>query len=193
MTIKLGILGSTRGTVMQGLIDAITQEQLSAKIEIVLSDKADAFILKRAELHNIDNEFVDPTHMQRINYDNLLHAKLKLKQIDLVLLIGYMRILSSAFTEKWQGRIINVHPSLLPAFAGKRDTNIHDEVLKAKLTETGCTIHEVTAAVDQGPILLQKRCPVNPDDSIDSLKTRVQNLEKEALTEVVKLFTEKTP
>ena len=98
-----------------------------------------------------------------------------------------MRILSAGFCREWQDKILNVHPSLLPKYAGGIDTNIHEEVLKNKDTETGCTIHLVIEDVDAGPILIQKKCTVDPGDTIDSLKTKVQTLEGEAFIEAIKL------
>ena len=102
-----------------------------------------------------------------------------------MVLVGYMRILSVEFVSCWQNKIINVHPSLLPAFAGKMDKSVHQAVLESGLKETGCTIHYVTEHVDAGPILLQKTCPVLAADNADLLKSRVQQLEGEALIEVI--------
>jgi len=101
-------------------------------------------------------------------------------------MIGYMRIVSAAFVEAWRGRLLNVHPSLLPAFGGMMDTRVHEAVLAAGVAETGCTIHQVTEDVDAGPIVLQKRCPVLPGDTADTLKARVQALEQAAFIEVLK-------
>ena len=92
-----------------------------------------------------------------------------------VLLIGFMRILSSTFCQEWEERILNVHPSLLPKYAGGMDMNVHEEVIKNKEVETGCTIHYVTETVDNGPILIQKKCSVGANDTPDSLKKKVQS------------------
>lgn len=99
-----------------------------------------------------------------------------------------MRILSSKFCKEWNGRILNVHPSLLPKYAGGMDTNVHEEVIKNGDLETGCTIHFVTEAVDSGPILIQKKCSVDKNETPDSLKTKVQALEGDAFIEAIKLF-----
>ena len=113
---------------------------------------------------------------------------LKEHNVDLILLIGFMRILSSTFCSNWAGKILNVHPSLLPKYAGGMDTNVHEEVLKNNDKETGCTIHLVTDEVDGGPIIIQKRCEVDSNDTIDSLKSKVQTLEGEAFLEAIPLF-----
>ena len=116
---------------------------------------------------------------------------LKKHSVDLVLLIGFMRILSKSFCLEWKRKILNVHPSLLPKYAGGIDTNVHEEVLKNKDKETGCTIHFVTNELDQGPIFIQKRCTVDPDESVLSLKRKVQVLEGEAFLEAIPLFENK--
>ena len=110
---------------------------------------------------------------------------LESKKIDLILLIGFMRILSPGFVDRWGGKIINVHPSLLPKYAGGMNNDVHESVLAAGDKETGCTIHLVTKEVDGGPILLQKSCPVFEKDSVESLKERVQELEGKAFIEVI--------
>jgi len=107
------------------------------------------------------------------------------KEVDLILLIGFMRILSSGFVERWHGKIINVHPSLLPKYAGGMNSDVHESVLAAGDKESGCTIHLVTKDVDCGPILLQKSCPVYENDSVESLRERVQKLEGESFIEVI--------
>ena len=113
---------------------------------------------------------------------------LKEHGVDLVLLIGFMRILSPEFCQKWHGQILNVHPSLLPKYAGGVDTNVHKEVLMNGDTKTGCTIHFVTEEVDEGPVLIQKICSVDSNDTVASLKTKVQNLEGVAFIEAIKLI-----
>jgi phosphoribosylglycinamide formyltransferase-1 len=184
-TIRLGILGSTRGTDMLAVIAAIQQQRLHATIEIVISNKPEAMILTRARAAELVAEFVDPTHLTRDAYDLKLSETLQDKGVELVVLIGYMRILSPAFVSAWQHKIINVHPSLLPDFAGGMGGAVHQAVLDAGKTETGCTVHYVTEEVDAGPIVLQKRCAVLPDDSIESLTVKVQALEGIALVEAI--------
>ncbi|MHB1946661.1 MAG: phosphoribosylglycinamide formyltransferase [Gammaproteobacteria bacterium] len=182
---NLGILGSTQGTDMLAVIAAIQQKKLAAKIQVVISNKSDAKILERAQEYGIQTAFVDPIHLQRETYDKKISALLRANQVEYVVLIGYMRILSDTFINEWRNHIINVHPSLLPDFAGGIDANVHQAVLASGVKKTGCTVHYVTEEVDAGPILIQKECPVLATDTIESLKTRVQQLEGEALVEAI--------
>jgi phosphoribosylglycinamide formyltransferase-1 len=108
-----------------------------------------------------------------------------------VLLVGFMRILSAEFCRKWQDRILNVHPSLLPKYAGGMDTNVHEEVLQNGDMQTGCTIHFVTEDVDAGPILIQKKCAVAAEDTVESLKIKVQQLEGMAFIEAIEMIANK--
>ena len=186
--IRLAVLGSTRGTNLTAINDAITRRKLDAEIEIVLSNKPDALILERAREYRLRAQFMDSAGLSREEYDKRVSAALRSYDVQLLVLIGYMRILSADFVREWQGKIINVHPSLLPAFAGKMDLDVHQAVLAAGVTETGCTVHYVTEEVDAGPILLQKKCAVQPGDSAESLKARVQQLEGAALTEAIGLL-----
>jgi phosphoribosylglycinamide formyltransferase-1 len=187
--LHLAILGSTRGTDMQAIINAIQKKQLNAVINIVISNKPDAYILERAKQNNLPAIFMDPKDASREEYDEKIMKILRENAIDLVVLIGYMRILSKTFVTQWQKKIMNVHPSLLPAFAGGMDGNVHQAVLDSGVKETGCTVHLVTEAVDAGPILIQKKCPVFEDDTVDTLKNRVQNLEGDALVEAISLLS----
>ena len=184
-TVKLGVLGSTKGTDLQAIIDKIAKGRLDASVEIVISNRSKAYILERARNHGIPNTFISHKGRSRENFDREMTAALKKRHVDLILLIGFMRILSAEFCREWVGKVLNVHPSLLPKYAGGMDTNVHEEVLANHDTETGCTIHMVTAEVDSGPIIIQKRCSVDPDDTPDSLKSKVQKLEGEAFIEVI--------
>ncbi len=193
MSLKVGVLGSTRGTALQGILDAMAQGTpqgtprgvLDVEIVIVLSDKQNAPILERAARHGVPALFLSPQGLSREAYDAQATEILKGAGAELVLMIGYMRIVSAEFVEAWKGRLLNVHPSLLPAFGGLMNRAVHEAVLAAGVAETGCTIHQVTEEVDGGPIVLQKRCAVLPEDTPDSLKDRVQALEQAAFVEVL--------
>tara|TARA_B100000586_G_scaffold146682_1_gene106478 strand:- start:135 stop:713 length:579 start_codon:yes stop_codon:yes gene_type:complete len=185
--IRLGVLGSTNGTDLQAILDAVSAGELDAVVAVVISNRTGAYILERAEINNVSAFFISHKGKKREEFDGEITAVLKEHSVDLVLLIGFMRILSPEFCRVWQDRILNVHPSLLPKYAGGMDINVHEEVLKNKDTETGCTIHFVNEVVDAGPILIQKKCDVDPDDTVDSLKTKVQTLEGEAFIEAIKL------
>tara|TARA_B100000902_G_scaffold375684_1_gene405928 strand:- start:2022 stop:2597 length:576 start_codon:yes stop_codon:yes gene_type:complete len=186
--IKLGVLGSTRGTDLEAIIQAIKNNRIEAEISIVISNIKDAFILQRAEKYGINNLFISHKNKAREAFDKEVSTVLKKKNIELILLIGFMRILSSRFCIEWKDRILNVHPSLLPKYSGGMDTNVHDQVLSNGDTETGCTIHFVNENVDEGPILVQKKCQVLRNDNTQSLKQKVQSLEGEAYIEAIKLI-----
>jgi len=186
MKLRVGVLGSTRGTALKGVLDAIAAGTLNVDLRIVISDKPTAPILDRAKLYKVPALFLDPTGLSREQFDERVSAELRKARVELILLIGYMRILSAHFVAEWSGRLLNVHPSLLPAFAGLMNRKVHEAVLSAGVPETGCTIHQVTEVVDGGPIVLQKRCPVLPGDTVDSLKDRVQALEQTAFIDVLR-------
>ncbi len=186
--LKIGVLASTRGTDLQAIIDAINSGKLNAEIACVISNKQDAYALERARNHGIETIFIDSKGKSREDYDKEIAKELEKRKVELVCLIGYMRIVSDFLVNKYRNKIMNVHPSLLPAFAGGMDLNVHKEVLKAGVKETGCTIHFVDESVDAGPIILQKKVPVLPNDNPDTLKERVQAAEKVAYVEAIKLF-----
>ena len=189
--LKLAVLGSTRGTDLDAIVSAIDEGILNATIKLVISNKENAYILKRAEKNNIKSMFLSDYSVTREEYGNLLNKIFIDDNVDIVLLIGFMRILSKSFCKKWDNKILNVHPSLLPKYAGGINNNVHRDVLKNKDSETGCTIHYVTANVDSGPILIQKKCEVQPGDTIESLKDRVQHLEGQAFIEALHLIENK--
>lgn len=183
---RLGILGSTRGTNLNAIITGIQQQVLPMTVEVVISNKSSALILERASHVGLRTQFLDPIGLTREEYDLKLSELLKYYAIDVVVLIGYMRILSEGFITIWKNKVINVHPSLLPAYQGMMDLDIHRAVIAAHESETGCTVHYVTEKVDGGPIILQKKCRVYAEDTAEELKYRVQQLEGQALVEVLK-------
>ena len=189
--LKLAVLGSTRGTDLDAIVSAIDEGILNATIKLVISNKENAYILKRAEKNDIKSMFLSDNSVTREEYGNLLNKIFIDNNVDIVLLIGFMRILSKSFCKKWDNKILNVHPSLLPKYAGGINNNVHRDVLKNKDSETGCTIHYVPANVDSGPILIQKKCEVQPGDTIESLKDRVQHLEGQAFIEALHLIENK--
>ena len=187
--IKLGVIGSTNGTDLQAILDAVGSGELNAEVSAVLSNQKNAYILERAENYNVPAVFVSHKGKTREEFDAEMTGVLKEYGVGLVLLVGFMRILSAGFCREWQNKLLNVHPSLLPKYAGGMDTNIHKEVIKNGDTQTGCTIHFVTDEVDGGPILVQKKCNVESDDTAETLKIKVQQLEGEAFIEVINLIS----
>ena len=186
--INIGVLGSTKGTDLQAILDAIHSKNLNATVSTVISNRKNAYILDRAKDHGVPFYFISHKGKDRKDFDAEMTGVLKKHEVDLVLLIGFMRILSSSFCREWRDRILNVHPSLLPKYAGGMDTNVHEEVLKNKDKETGCTIHFVTDELDSGPILIQKKCAVEEGDTVETLKSKVQILEGEAFLEAIPLM-----
>ena len=182
---KLDVLGSTNGTDLVPVVGAERSGSLSASVDVIISNNESSGILKKARHYGIENYFICHKNKKRGVFDFEMSQILENKKIDLILLIGFMRILSPGFVDRWGGKIINVHPSLLPKYAGGMNNDVHESVLAAGDKETGCTIHLVTKEVDGGPILLQKSCPVFENDSVESLKERVQELEGKAFIEVI--------
>ena len=190
--IKLGVLGSTNGTDLQAILDSINNKTINASVNIVVSNREHAYILERARTHGVDASFVSHKNKTREEFDREVTRLLEEHNVNLILLIGFMRILSKGFCHRWQDKILNVHPSLLPKYSGGMDTNVHKEVLLNGDSKTGCTIHFVTEDVDGGPILIQKSCPVENGDTVDTLKTKVQALEGQAFVEAINLVTDKS-
>ena len=182
---RLAVIGSTNGTDLVPIVNAINSGSLLASVEVIISNNELSGILKKASAYGIENHFVCHKNKKRGVFDMEMSQILENKKIDLILLIGFMRILSPEFVGRWGGKIINVHPSLLPKYAGGMNSSVHESVLAAGDKETGCTIHLVTKEVDGGPILIQKSCPVLHNDTVETLKERVQKLEGEAFIEVI--------
>ena len=185
--IRLGVLGSTKGTDLKAILSAINNKKLAAEVSVVISNRENAYILTRAKNHNVPSFFLSHKNKSREDFDRGVTTILKQYNVKLVLLIGFMRILSAEFCQAWRDRVLNVHPSLLPKYAGGMDINVHEEVLKNGDHETGCTIHFVTETLDGGPVLVQKRCTVETDDTIVTLKSKVQDLEGRAFIEAIQL------
>ncbi len=189
--IRLGVLGSTNGTDLQSILDSIGNGQLQAEVSVVISNRKNAYILERAKKYEVPFFFISHKNITRETFDHSITQVLKEHNIDLILLIGFMRILSRKFCQDWKGKILNVHPSLLPKYAGGMDTRVHEKVLKNNDQETGCTIHFVTDEVDGGPVFIQKKCIVDPNDTVETLKIKVQALEGAAFLEAIPLFQTK--
>ena len=187
MTIKLGVLASTRGTDLQAIIDEIEAGHLDAEVSCVISNK-DCGALEKARNHGIDTIFIDTKDKEREAFDREVAEELDKRGVELILLIGYMRFLSPWFVHKYENKVMNVHPSLLPAFAGGMDLNVHKAVLEQGAKVTGCTVHFIDEGADTGPIIIQKQIPVEENDTEETLKEKVQALEKEAFIEAINLF-----
>jgi len=187
--INLGVLASGRGSNLQAIMDAIDGQYIkNARVAIVISDKEDAIALERAKKRNIQTLFMDPKKFaDRLMYDQEMAKKLEAHRVDLVLLAGYMRILSPEFVRHFRGRLMNIHPALLPSFPGLHPQR---KALEWGVKVTGCTVHFVTEDVDAGPIILQYPVPVKKGDTEESLALRILEKEHKIFPKAVKLFAE---
>ena len=149
--IRIGVLASGSGTDLQSIIDASEKNLIDAKVIIVISDNKDAYCLQRAKKHSIGGCFVDPNGKTREQHEKEIEDLLKNSNIDLVVGAGYMRLLSPSFVKNWYGRLVNIHPALLPSFKG---TNGQLDALNYGVKISGCTTHFVDNDVDHGPIIL---------------------------------------
>lgn len=184
-TFKIAVLASTRGTDLQAIIDEMKAGKMPGiKLSAVISNKKNCFAIKRAKDQGYKTFFINPKNKTQEEFDKKMSEILEKEKVDLIILVGFMRILSSWFIKKYKERIINVHPALLPKYGGEGfyGGNVHEAVLKAGEKETGCTIHYVTEDVDQGPIIIQKKVKVDENDTPDTLKEKVQELEKKMVS-----------
>ncbi len=188
---KLVVLVSGRGTNLQAIIDAIKERKLNVKIVAVISNKKKAYALKRAEENGIEAIYLPVKKGEtREEYDKRLAKVIDEKNPNLIVLAGFMRILSPWFVGRYRNKIINIHPALLPSFAGLCGEHVHKAVLDYGCKISGCTVHFVDEEVDHGPIIVQKCVEVKDDDTPESLAARVLEKEHEALVEAIKLISE---
>ena len=185
---KLAVLVSGRGSNLQAIIDSIEREELNAHISIVISSTRDAIALKRAEKHGIKTIFIDPTaYLNSKEYDKVLIEKLKEFSIDLICLAGYMRILGEEVVQTFKEKIINIHPSLLPAFPG---LNAQKQAIVHGVKFSGCTVHFVDSGIDSGPIILQTAVPVYDNDDEKSLSKRILEQEHYLYPKAINMIKE---
>jgi len=185
---KLAVLVSGRGSNLQAIMDSIDREELDAHLSIVISNTKDAMALKRAEKHEIKTIFIDPSNYSSSKeYDKALVLKLKEFSIDLICLAGYMRILGEEIIQTFEKKIINIHPSLLPAFPG---LNAQKQAINHGVKFSGCTVHFVDSGVDSGPIILQTVVPVYDNDDEKSLSKRILEQEHYLYPKAIKMIQE---
>ena len=181
---RLAILISGRGSNMLSLARAVAEGRIpNTEIAVVLSDHADAAGLKRARELNLRTEVVERNGDKREAHDRRVVEILKRYQVDLVCLAGYMRLLSPCFIEAFRGRILNIHPSLLPSFPG---LDAQRQALEHGVKFTGCTVHFVDETLDGGPIIAQRVVPVLEGDTVESLSDRILEQEHELYPEAVR-------
>ena len=183
--LRVGVLASGGGTDLQSIIDASEKGMINAEVAVVICDKEDAFCLKRAEKHNIKGFFVNPKGKSASDHEKNINKILEESKIDLIVGAGYMMILSSSFVKKWYGKLINIHPSLLPSFKG---TNGQGDALDYGVKIAGCTTHFMDEHMDHGPIILQAAVKVLPGDDRDKIAARILEVEHQILPRNVDLF-----
>ena len=186
--VPIGVLISGTGTNLQAIIDAIESGKLDAKIEVVLSNKADAYGLVRARNHHIPTEVLNHKNFSsRETYDEAVVALLRERRVELVVLAGFMRLLSAVFVKAYSNRIMNIHPALLPAFPG---LNVQQKALEHGARFSGCTVHFVNEECDEGPIIIQAVVPVLPDDTRETLAVRILEQEHHIYPRASQRFVE---
>jgi phosphoribosylglycinamide formyltransferase-1 len=186
--LKLGVLISGRGSNLKALIDAAADPAYPAEIALVVSNRADAAGLAYADAAGIPTRVILHKHFaDRETFDAALDAALIAARVELVCLAGFMRLLSTGFVERWQDRLINIHPSLLPAFKG---LDPQAQALAAGVKFSGCTVHFVRPEMDSGPIIVQAAVPVLDDDTEDSLAARILTAEHRAYSLAVRMIAE---
>jgi phosphoribosylglycinamide formyltransferase 1 len=184
--LQVGVLASGRGSNLQAILDACARPDFPARVVVVISDRERAAALDRARGAGIEALFVNPKDFgDREAYDASVTGILQERGVGLVCLAGFMRILSPVFARAWRGRALNIHPSLLPAFAGLHPQR---QALDHGARVSGATVHFVDEGVDTGPIVLQSAVPVQPDDTEDTLAARILTEEHRLYPEAVRLF-----
>lgn len=187
--LSIGVLISGSGTNLQSIIDAIEAKKLDAKIAFVLSNKADAYGLVRARNHGIPTEVLDhKTYPSREAYDQAVVDLLRQRGVELVVLAGFMRLLSPIFIKAYSNRIMNIHPALLPAFPG---LHVQKKAVEHGVRFSGCTVHFVNEECDEGPIIIQAVVPVFPDDSEETLAARILKQEHRIYPRAIQLYAAK--
>ena len=190
--LRVAVLASGRGSNLQAIIDGIEANLVQATIVAVISNKKDAVALERARKHGLKDLFVDPKPFagqpdSREAYDRALLAILQQHDVELVLLAGYMKIVTAVLVNAYANRMMNIHPSLLPSFPG---LDVQKKAIEWGCKLAGCTVHFVTEGVDEGPIILQAAVPILDDDSPETLAARILVQEHKLYPRAVQLFAE---
>ncbi len=184
----IGVLISGSGSNLQAIIDAIEEKRLDAFIQVVISNREDAFGLVRAKKNNIPTEVLDHKKFSsREDFDQALVKILQAREVELVILAGFMRLLSPIFVKAFSNRIMNIHPSLLPAFPG---LHVQRKAIEHGVRFSGCTVHFVNEECDEGPIIIQAAVPVFPGETEESLSARILKEEHRIYPRAIQLYSE---
>ena len=188
MMINIGVLVSGSGTNLLAIIEAVNTGKIDGLIRIVISDKYDAFALRRARFYNIKTNSINPEGFDsREGYDKEIVSILKEKEIELVVLAGYMKILSPYFINAYKNKIMNIHPALLPSFPG---LHVQKKAIDYGVKVSGCTVHFVDEGLDSGPIIMQKAVKVKENDTEETLAKRILREEHKIYPRAIQLFAE---
>jgi phosphoribosylglycinamide formyltransferase-1 len=186
---KIGILISGRGSNMVALVDAVKSGEIpDSEVAVVISDQPEAAGVAKARERGVETVIIERRGRPREEHDADIIAELKKRDVELVCLAGYMRLLSPSFVAAFPDQIINIHPSLLPKFPG---LNIHERVLEAGETVSGCTVHFVNEDLDAGLVILQREVPVLPGDTPETLAARILSEEHEVYVAAVRLISQR--
>jgi phosphoribosylglycinamide formyltransferase-1 len=185
--LNVGVIASGRWTNFQSLVDAVERGDLKVELAFLVCNNQDAPVIERARRHGVPRKYIDHRGKTREDFEAEVIAALQGAGVDLVVFAGFMRLLSSRFISRYRRRIINIHPSLLPAFPG---THAQRDALAHGVRVSGCTVHFVDESVDGGPIILQRAVPVLQGDSEESLAARILKEEHKLLPLAVQLFAE---
>jgi phosphoribosylglycinamide formyltransferase-1 len=191
--IRLGVLVSGKGTNLQAILNASADLRFPAEVAVVVSDRPGAYALERARRAGVPAYVVARDELpDRASLEREIIRILERHEVEVVCLAGFLRVLSASFVDRFPDRILNIHPALLPAFGGKGmyGERVHRAVLASGATESGCTVHFVTADVDAGPVVLQATIPVLPDDTPASLAQRVAAQEHRIYPEAIRMVAE---
>lgn len=181
---KIGILISGRGSNMVAIVDAVKSGEIpDAEVAVVISDKADALGLEKARERGVETVVVERNGRSRVDHDAEIISELQKRSVELVCLAGYMRLLSPSFVQAFPNRIINIHPSLLPAFPG---LDAQHQAIEAGAKLTGCTVHYVDELLDHGEVILQREVMVSEDDTSETLSARILEQEHTVYVEAVR-------
>lgn len=181
---KIGILISGRGSNMVAIVDAVKSGEIPAsEVAVVISDTADAAGLAKARERGVETVVVERNGRSRVDHDAEIISELKQREVELVCLAGYMRLLSSSFVQAFPNKIINIHPSLLPAFPG---LDAQRQAFDAGVKVTGCTVHYVDELLDHGEVILQREVRVSEDDTSETLSARILEQEHTVYVEAVR-------
>lgn len=192
--VNIGVLISGGGTNLQSLIDNIKEGDINGNIKLVISNKKDAYGLVRAEHEGIESLYINRReYSSDEEYNRKILEEFKKREVELVVLAGYLKVLSKEFVEEYRGRIINIHPSLIPSFCGKGyyGEKVHQSVLEYGAKITGATVHFVDEGTDTGQIIMQEAVEVKDDDTVETLKNRVLEVEHKILPMAVKLYCDR--